>query len=52
MPRAARAWLVVYPDQRLSVAVNINTRAEEFSDFVAVEKQLTVLFLERLSELR
>lgn len=50
--KGAMSWLVVYPDYHLSVAVNINTRAEDFSDFNAVEGKITALFLARIEELR
>lgn len=49
--KGAMSWLVVYPDFHLSIAININTRAEEFSDFVAVEGEIRALFLERIEEL-
>lgn len=46
--KGAMSWLVVYPDYRLSIAVNINTRAEEFSEFSSVESELAALFLARI----
>lgn len=46
--KGAMSWLVVYPDVGLSVAVNINTRAETFADFAAVEDVITALFLDSL----
>jgi CubicO group peptidase (beta-lactamase class C family) len=49
--KGAMSWLVVYPDFELSIAVNINTRAEDFGAFVSVEDELALLFLERLEEL-
>lgn len=49
--KGAMSWLVVYPDYRLSIAININARAEEFSDFNAVEGEIAALFLGRLEEL-
>ena len=49
--KGAMSWLVVYPDHRLSIAINTNTRAEEFSDFNAVEGEIAALFLGRLEEL-
>ena len=42
--RGAMSWLVVYPDQGLAVAININTRTPQFSDFSGVEREITPLF--------
>jgi CubicO group peptidase (beta-lactamase class C family) len=50
--RGAMSWLVVYPDFKLSIAVNMNTRAEVFSDFSAVEDRIAALFLRRIETLR
>ena len=50
--KGAMSWLVVYPDHGLSVAVNINTRAETFSLFAGVEKKITAAFLERIEQLK
>jgi serine beta-lactamase-like protein LACTB len=49
--KGAMSWLVVYPDFELSIAVNINTRAEEFGTFASVEDEIALLFLERIEEL-
>ena len=45
--KGAMRWLVVYPDYYLSIAVNINTRTEEYSDFNSVERKIALLFLRR-----
>lgn len=50
--KGAMSWLVVYPDYELSIAVNINTRAETFGTFASVEDQIAVLFLERIEAMR
>ena len=49
--KGAMSWLVVYPDYRLSIAVNINTRTENYSDFNSVEGRIAALFLARLDQL-
>lgn len=50
--KGAMSWLVVYPDYHLSIAVNINTRTEEFSDFNSIEGKIAALFLRRIEQLR
>jgi serine beta-lactamase-like protein LACTB len=50
--KGAMSLLVVYPDYHLSIAVNINTRANTFADFSAVEDEIAVLFLDRIEQLR
>ena len=50
--KGAMSWLVVYPDYNLAIAVNINTRAEEFATFAAVEDEIAALFLQRIEQLR
>ena len=49
--KGAMSWLVVYPAFHLSIAVNINTRAETFAEFAAVEDEIAALFLDRMEEL-
>lgn len=49
--KGAMSWLVVYPDARLSIAVNINTRATTFPEFAGVEQTIAALFLEELERL-
>lgn len=48
--KGAMSWLVVYPEYRLSVAVNINTRAETFATFAAVEDEITAAFMAVLDD--
>ncbi len=36
----------------MSIAININTRIENFSDFNSVEGKILMLFLELLEQLR
>jgi len=50
--KGAMSWLVVYPDYHLSIAVNINTRADTFADFAEVEARIAALFLDRIEDLR
>ncbi|MCZ6869422.1 MAG: serine hydrolase [Gammaproteobacteria bacterium] len=50
--KGAMSWLVVYPDYGLSIAVNINTRAETFSLFAGVEKKIAAAFLEQIAQLK
>ena len=49
--KGAMSWLVVYPDYGLSIAVNINTRAETFGTFAAVEDEIAAVFLARIAAL-
>lgn len=49
--KGAMSWLVVYPAYHLSIAVNINTRADTFAEFAEVEDEIAALFLERMEEL-
>jgi CubicO group peptidase (beta-lactamase class C family) len=44
--RGAMSWLILYPELGIAVAVNINTEADEFSDFSSVEPEITRLFAE------
>ena len=46
------SWLVVYPDYRLSIAVNINTRATTFAEFAEVEDEIAALFLDQIEHVR
>ena len=50
--KGAMSWLVVYPDYHLSIAVNINTRTEEYSNFNSVEGKIAELFLKHIEQLR
>ncbi|MBT5708550.1 MAG: beta-lactamase family protein [Verrucomicrobia bacterium] len=50
--KGAMSWLVVYPDYQCSIAININTRTENYSDFNSVEGRIAGLFLARLDQLR
>ena len=49
--KGAMSWLVVYPDYSLSIAVNANTRLENFSDFNAVEGYIAGYFLSTIEQL-
>ncbi|MDT8342472.1 MAG: serine hydrolase domain-containing protein [Longimicrobiales bacterium] len=49
--KGAMSWLVVYPESRVAVAVNLNTRAETFPTFAAVERRISALFLDRAEAL-
>lgn len=44
------SWLVVYPEQRLVVALNTNARLDDFSDFMAIEQAITRTFFTIRSE--
>ncbi len=44
--RGAMSWLVLYPELGIAVALNMNTQAEEFSDFSSIEPEITRLFAE------
>jgi len=46
--KGAMSWLVVYPELRLAVAINSNSKAETFQAFAAAEVALTKLLLEFL----
>ncbi|MBT5926776.1 MAG: hypothetical protein HOH33_09170, partial [Verrucomicrobia bacterium] len=50
--KGAMSWLVVYPDYQMSIAININTRIENYSDFNSLEGKILVLFLERIEQLQ
>ena len=50
--KGAMSWLVVYPDYRLSIAVNINTRATTFAEFAEVEDEIAALFLDQIEHVR
>ncbi|MCX9148410.1 hypothetical protein [Erythrobacter sp. WG] len=43
--KSAHSWLVIYPEQRLVVALNANARLDEFGDFIAIEQAITRAFL-------
>lgn len=43
--KGAMSWLVCYPQYRLAIAMNINTRAAEFSHFNANEPAITRAFI-------
>ncbi len=43
--KGAMSWLVCYPQYRLAIAMNINTRADEFSHFIANEPAITRAFV-------
>jgi hypothetical protein len=38
------SWLVVYPEIDIVIALNINARVEEFSDFSKASAQLAEIF--------
>jgi hypothetical protein len=38
------AWLAVYPEQSLVIALTMNATVPEFSDFSAVQTELVALF--------
>ena len=44
--RGAMSWLALYPELRMAVAVNINTRTPDFGDFARVEVDIVRLFAE------
>lgn len=46
--KGAMSWLIVYPEYDMSVAVNINTRADTFQVFAAVEDEIAAAFLNAL----
>ena len=48
--KGAYSWLVVYPEQRLVVALNTNARLDDFSDFMAIEQAITRTFFTIRSE--
>lgn len=48
--KGAMSWLVVYPEYGLSVAVNINTRADTFRTFASVEDEISAAFMAVLDE--
>ena len=43
--RGAQSWLMVIPEYNMAVAVNINTKTEQFWDFGKVSKELVRIFL-------
>lgn len=43
--KGAYSWLVIYPEQRLVVALNANARLDDFGDFMAIEQAITRSFL-------
>ncbi|MFC3030967.1 serine hydrolase domain-containing protein [Pseudoalteromonas fenneropenaei] len=50
--RGAQGFLLVVPQYHLSMAVNINTKTDKFSDFSAVCKELVSLFVLQQFRLR
>lgn len=42
--KGAYSWLVIYPEQRLVVALNANARLDDFADFIAIEQTITRMF--------
>ena len=42
--KGAYSWLVIYPEQRLVVALNANARLEDFGDFMAIEQAISRTF--------
>ena len=47
--KGSMSWLVIYPELEMAVALNINARANEFSDFSRFELPITQAFLRLLS---
>ena len=43
--RGAKSWLLVFPDQSMSIAFNINSRAEQFSEFGAFYPEIVREFV-------
>lgn len=43
--RGAQSWLMVLPQYKMAVAVNINAKTDEFWDFAKVSYELVTLFL-------
>ncbi len=41
-------WLVIYPELELAVAMSMNTRVENFSEFAMKETRLSRAFLDYL----
>lgn len=48
--KGAYSWLVIYPEQRLVVALNANARLDDFGDFMAIEQAITRTFFTIPSE--
>jgi serine beta-lactamase-like protein LACTB len=48
--KGAYSWLVVYPEQRLVVALNTNARLDDFGDFMAIEQAISRTFVTIRSE--
>jgi len=44
--KGAKSWLAHYPELGIAVAVNINTRTPEFTDFARVESDILRIFAE------
>lgn len=42
--KGSMAWLAVYPEQSLVIALTMNTTLEQFSDFSSVQGRLVELF--------
>jgi CubicO group peptidase (beta-lactamase class C family) len=45
--KGAYSWLVIYPEYHLVVALNANTRLDNFGDFMAIEQAIARAFLAR-----
>ena len=43
--RGAQSWLVVFPEQKMSIAINTNINTREFSEFSSVYKEIANAFL-------
>jgi len=42
--RGSQSWLIVFPDYEMAIAVNINSRTEEFFDFAKVYRDIFQAF--------
>lgn len=47
--KGAYSWLVIYPEYKLVAALNTNARLDEFGDFMAIEQDVTRVFLSYLA---
>jgi CubicO group peptidase (beta-lactamase class C family) len=43
--RGAQSWLVVIPEYKLSIAININAKTDKFMDFAKVWKEIAIAFI-------
>jgi len=50
--RGAQSFLMLIPEHRFSLAVNINSNTENFSDFAKIAGQISRLFIQRKLELQ